>query len=70
MDKKIELERMKQKKSTGPAKAAAKKPAKKKTISEEAKDLGLVYTGNNRYMNTEGKVTHIADRGKLVKLHE
>jgi hypothetical protein len=61
MDKKIELEKMKQKKQV---------PAKKKTISEEAKDLGLVYAGNNRYMNNEGKVTHIADRGKLVNTNE
>ena len=61
MDKKIELEKIKSKKSS---------PAKKKTISEEARDLGLSYIGNNRYVNTEGKVTHVASQGKLITINE
>ncbi len=60
MDKKIELERMKQKKSV-PAKAA-----KKKTVAEEAKELGLVYAGNGRYINKSGSVTHLNENGVLV----
>jgi hypothetical protein len=70
MDKKIELEKTKSKKSAGPAKPAAKKPAKKKTISEEAKDLGLLYAGNNKYINSDGQITHVADHGRLVKIYE
>ena len=70
MDKKIELEKTKAKKSTGPVKPAAKAPAKKKTISEEAKDLGLLYAGNNKYINSEGQITHVADHGRLVKIYE
>ena len=69
MDKKIELEKIKSKKK--PAAAASKAPAKKKkTLSEEAKELGLSYIGNNRYMNTDGKVTHIASQGKLISINE
>ena len=74
MDKKIELEKTKNKKPVAkPApKAPAKKPApkKKKTISEEAKELGLWYIGNNQYATNEGKVTHVADKGKLVSINE
>ena len=62
MDKKIELERMKQKKSAPPAKAAKKK----KTVAEEAKDLGLIYVGNGRYANKGGTVTHLNENGILL----
>ena len=62
MDKKIELERMKQKKS-----APAAKPAKKKkTVAEEAKDLGLIYIGNGRYADKAGTVTHLNENGILL----
>ena len=58
MDKKIELERMKQKKK--PA------PAKKKTVAEEAKELGLVYVGGGRYAAKDnGSVTHLNENGVL-----
>ena len=68
MDKKIELERMKQKKSA-PAKAPEKKPAKaakKKTVAEEAKELDLIYVGNGRYANKGGTVTHLNENGILL----
>ncbi len=57
MDKKIELERMKQKKAV---------PAKKKTVAEQAKQMGLVYAGSGRYMNKSGSVTHLNENGRLV----
>jgi len=73
MDKKIELEKIKSKKSVAPAKKAStgskdKKPApktKKKTISEEAKDLGLTYIGSGKYSNNQGQITHINLNGVL-----
>jgi uncharacterized protein with NRDE domain len=47
--------------------AAAKKPApKKKTVSEEAKELGLIYVGSNKYATRTGTVTHINENGVLV----
>ncbi len=48
--------------------AAAKKPAskKKKTISEEAKELGLTYIGYGRYATKDNIVTHINENGILV----
>ena len=45
-------------------------PAKKKTISEEAKELGLTYIGNNKYSNKDGKITHFAVLGKLYEVVE
>ena len=66
MDKKIELEKIKSKKSTA---SASKKPAakKKKTVAEEAKDLGLVYVGAGRYADSShGRVTHLNENGILV----
>jgi hypothetical protein len=66
MDKKIELEKIKSKKST----PTDKKPAKKKTISEEAKDIGLTYIGAGRYANSQGQVTHINENGRLKSYDE
>ncbi len=67
MDKKIELERIKSSKK--PA-APAKKPApKKKSVVKEAKELGLIYVGSNRYANTEGDVTHLNEDGVLVPIN-
>jgi Bacteriophage T4-like portal protein (Gp20) len=73
MDKKIELEKTKNKKPVAGAKkpapkSTAKKPAKKKTISEEAKDLGLFYAGGNKYMDLNGRVTHLNENGILIPL--
>ncbi len=62
MDKKIELEKIKSKKSAAPAKKPA---AKKKTVAEEARDLGLLYMGNNQYATGDGKITHINENGIL-----
>jgi len=62
MDKKIELEKIKQKgKSPAPA-------AKKKSVVKEAKDLGLTYVGQGKYSNTEGQVTHLNENGQLVEI--
>ena len=60
MDKKIELEKLKTKKNPTPA---------KKTI-KEARNLGLTYVGGNKYANTEGQVTHLAENGYLVELNK
>ena len=59
MDKKIELEKIKnrEKKPT---------PAKKKTVAEAAKDLGLVYIGNGRYATKSGEITHLNENGILL----
>ena len=71
-DKKIELERLKSKTDIAKAKQAAKsvekKPAakKKKTVAEEAKDLGLIYIGNGRYADKAGTVTHLNENGILL----
>jgi hypothetical protein len=67
MDKKIELERIKASKGA-PKKTEAKKPAakKKKTVAEEAKDMGLVYIGNGRYADRAGNVTHLNENGILL----
>jgi len=65
MDKKIELERIKA--SKGAPKKPEKKPAaKKKTVAEEARDLGLVYMGNGKYATKEGVVTHLNENGILL----
>ena len=64
MDKKIALEKMKQKKSAPPAKPA--KAAKKKTVAEEAKDLDLIYVGSGKYANKGGVVTHLNENGILL----
>ena len=67
MDKKIELEKIKSKKSTAPA----KKPApKKKTVAKEARDLGLVYVGNNQYTDPQGSVRFINENGILIELNK
>jgi Bacteriophage T4-like portal protein (Gp20) len=76
-DKKIEVEKLKSKTDLAKAKAAAKsvekkpaakKPAskKKKTVSEEARDLGLIYVGNGRYATKSGVVTHLNENGILT----
>ena len=71
-DKKIELEKIKSKTDIAKAKQAAKsvekkpKPAKKKTVAEEAKDLGLIYIGNGRYADKAGTVTHLNENGILL----
>jgi Bacteriophage T4-like portal protein (Gp20) len=67
MDKKIELEKIKASKGA-PKKPEAKKPApkKKKTVAEEARDLGLVYMGNGKYATKEGVVTHLNENGILL----
>jgi hypothetical protein len=62
MDKKIELEKIKSKKQAAPA----KKPAKKKTISEQAKDLKLTYVGRGLYADSGNVVTHINENGRLL----
>lgn len=59
MDKKIKLAQIQSKKS-------APAPAKKKTVAEQAKELGLVYVGSNRYADTSGNVTHLTENGILV----
>jgi len=67
MDKKIELEKIKSKKSAAPA----KKPApKKKTVAKEARDLGLVYVGNNQYTDPQGSVRFINENGYLIELNK
>jgi hypothetical protein len=64
MDKKIKLATIQSKKSAAPAK---KEPAKKKkTVAEEAKELGLVYVGNNKYASPSGVVTHLNENGILT----
>ena len=69
MDKKIELEKIKNKKPV--AKAPAKKPApKKKTVAKEARDLGLVYVGNNQYSTVTGDARFINENGILVELNK
>ena len=52
MDKKIELERLKS----------------KKTTVKEAKTLGLSYVGSNQYANDKGQVTHMSKNGYLVEI--
>ena len=67
MDKKIELEKIKSKKSTAPT----KKPApKKKTVAKEARDMGLVYVGNNQYSSLTGDARFINENGILVELNK
>ena len=56
MDKKIELERLKSKKTV---------PAKKSVV-KEARELGLTYVGSGQYANSEGQVTHLNENGILV----
>ena len=51
---------------SAPKKPEAKKPAKKKTVAEEAKDMGLVYIGNGRYADRSGTVTHLNENGMLL----
>ena len=58
LDKKIELERAKAKKSSA--------PVKKRTVAEEAKSLGLIYVGNSLYATREGEVTHLNENGRLL----
>ena len=81
-DKKIELEKIKSKTDITKAKQAAKavekkpeakkseakKPApkKKKTVSEEARDMGLIYIGGGKYATRGGVVTHLNENGKLL----
>jgi hypothetical protein len=65
MDKKIQLEKIKA--SKGAPKKTEKKPAaKKKTVAEEARDLGLLYMGNGKYATKEGVVTHLNENGILL----
>ena len=65
MDKRIELEKVKASKKPGSIKTTLSK--KKKTVSEEAKDLGLVYIGSGKYMNESGEYTHMNVNGVLVE---
>ena len=62
MDKKIELEKIKANKQKKPTPT---KSAKKKTVAEEAKDLGLIYIGNGRYADKGGTITHLNENGIL-----
>ena len=55
LDKKIELEKIKQ---------------KKKPVVKEAKELGLWYAGAGQYANDRGEVTHINEGGHLVELNK
>ena len=41
------------------------KAAKKKTVAEEAKELGLIYVGSGKYANKDGVVTHLNENGIL-----
>ena len=59
MDKKIELERIKNKKSQS-----------KKPLVKEARSLGLTYMGSNRYANNQGVITHLNENGYLVELNK
>ena len=59
MDKKIELEKMKNKKAQP-----------KKTVAKEARDLGLVYVGNNQYSDPQGSVRFINENGILTELNK
>ena len=61
MDKKIELEKIKSKKSAAP---------KKNTVAKEARDMGLVYVGNNQYTDIQGNVRFINENGILVELNK
>ena len=74
MDKKIELEKIKNKeKKPAPAKKSASKkptPAKKKTVAEEARELGLLYMGGGRYANGQGQITHLNENGILKAYDE
>ena len=54
MDKKIELEKAKS----------------KKTTVKEARSLGLKYVGQNKYANNQGVVTHMNESGYLVELNK
>jgi hypothetical protein len=66
MDKKIELERIKSNKG-----APAKKTSpKKKSAVKEAKELGLVYMGNNQYSDSTGEAKYLNENGILVKLNK
>jgi hypothetical protein len=60
MDKKIELEKIKSKKSS----------PQKKTVAKEARDLGLVYIGNNQYTDPQGSVRFINENGYLIELNK
>jgi hypothetical protein len=57
MDKKIELERIKNKKTVP-----------KKTVAKEARELGLTYIGEGKYADTNGRVTHLNENGILIAL--
>ena len=74
MDKKIEIERTKSKTDISKAKAAnkqaSKKPAPKKTVAKEAKDMGLIYVGGGEYTNAQGSVRFINENGILVELNK
>jgi hypothetical protein len=59
MDKKIELEKIKSNKSLP-----------KKTVAKEAKDLGLIYVGNNQYADTQGNARFINENGILVEINK
>jgi len=61
MDKKIELEKVKSKKTP---------QNKKKTVAEEAKDLGLIYIGSGKYATKTGIVTHLNENGNLIPIKE
>ena len=58
MDKKIELEKVKQ----------DKKSTVKKSVVKEARELGLIYVGSNKYANSIGEVTHINENGNLIEI--
>lgn len=71
-DRKIEIEKIKSKADLAKAKAGAKSnekkpaPKKKKTVAEEAKDLGLIYVGSGKYATKGGVVTHLNENGILL----
>ena len=49
------------------AEPAKKEPAKKKKpVSEEARDMGLIYIGGGKYATRGGVVTHLNENGKLL----
>ena len=64
MDKKIELERLKSSKKSPVGRS------NKKTVAEEARDLGLIYVGNGRYSTRDGVVSHVSEKGRLVTIKE
>ena len=50
-------------------KLAQVQSGKKRTVAEQAKQLGLTYVGNRQYAGLGGNVTHINENGVLVSVN-